>query len=78
MLLYKLLEMEITIEVTSPSYESQLKAIVSLKKALLKIDFRVEEIPEHSFDKTKCLLEDIIGRKLHDDEARVLKRIIKK
>lgn len=78
MLLFKLLEMECALKAKSLSDTSQLKAIVSLKTALLEIDFSAEEIPEHSYDKLKNLFEDIIRRKLFDDETAVLKWIIQK
>lgn len=78
MLLYKLLEMEHALETKRPIYCSQLKAIMTLKKALLKIDLNVEEIPEHSFKKLKCLFEDIINRQLIEDETLLLKEIIRK
>lgn len=78
MLLYKLKEMECVLEAKNHLISSQLITVRSLKKALLKIDDRVEQVPMYSFEKLKVLLEDIISRKLIEDEMILLKKIIKK
>lgn len=78
MLLYKLKEMECVLEAKNHLISSQLTTVRSLKKALLKIDDKAEEIPVYSFDKLKVLLEDIISRKLIEDEIILLKKIMKK
>lgn len=70
--------MESALETNTPLYNNQLKTIKTFKKAILKIDLSVEEIPEYSFDKLKCLLEDIINRALIEDETMLLKGIMRR
>ena len=75
MVLYKLKEIECSLEQSSQNSE-RLKAVSTLKNLLLEVDFKTEVIPDHSFDKLSNLLIELKGNELTNNEQLVLKEII--
>ncbi|TMM29391.1 hypothetical protein FDT66_09705 [Polaribacter aestuariivivens] len=78
MFLYKLKEIENSLEEKIASEKSLLDAVISLKNILLKINFEVEDIPEYSFDKILKLLEVVKKSPLTKNEQIILRKIIHK
>ncbi|WP_435416251.1 hypothetical protein [Polaribacter aestuariivivens] len=78
MFLYKLKEIENSLEEKIASEKSLLEAVISLKNILLKINFEVEDIPEYSFDKILKLLEVVKKSPLTKNEKIILRKIIHK
>lgn len=78
MLLYKIKELECSLEKGELKNEHKLNIVSSLKKTLLKIDFRTEHIPEYSYDKIIQVLEDINGNTLSFEEKKIIQDVIPK
>jgi len=78
MLLYKIKELECSLEKDEMKNESKLIIVSSLKNILLNIDFRTEVIPEYSYDKIIQVLEDINGKVLSFEEKKVIQDVILK
>ncbi len=78
MLLYKIKELECSLEKDEMKNESKLNIVSSLKNTLLNIDFRIEEIPEYSYYKIIQILEDINGEKLSFEEKKIIQNVIPK
>ncbi|QOD62118.1 hypothetical protein H9I45_06665 [Polaribacter haliotis] len=78
MLLYKLRDIETSLEKEPLKNKDLLEAIVSLKSIFLKLNFEVEEVPEYSFTKILKLLESIKNSTLTKNEELILRCIIKK
>lgn len=76
MILYRLKEMECSLEKEMPQNPLKLKTVDALKNALLKINYRTEEVPEYSFNKIITLLEDLNDTELSVEEKKLLKLII--
>ena len=76
MILYRLKEMECFLEKEIPKNISKLRIINNLKKALLKVNYKAEEIPEYSFDKIVNLLEELNERELSVEEKKLLQLIM--
>ncbi len=78
MLLYKIRELECSLEKDKIKNESKLNIVSSLKNTLLNIDFRTEVIPEYSYDKIIQVLEDINGEVLSYEEKKILQDVMPK
>ncbi len=78
MLLYRIIELEISLEKDKMKNESKLNIVSSLKNTLLKIDFKTEAIPEYSYDKIIQILEDINCKVLSFEEKKIIRDIIPK
>ncbi len=78
MLLYKIKELECSLEKGEIKNESMLNIVSSLKNMLLNIDFKTEVIPEYSYDKIIQILEDINGEKLSFEEKKIIQNVIPK
>ena len=78
MLLYKIRELECSLEKDKIKNESKLNIVSSLKNTLLNIDFRTEVIPEYSYDKIIQVLEDINGEVLSYEEKKTLQDVMPK
>jgi hypothetical protein len=78
MLLYKIKELEYSLEKDKMKNEAELNRVSSLKNTLLKIDFRTEVIPEYSYDKIIQVLEDINGKVLSFEEKQIIQDVIPK
>jgi tRNA A-37 threonylcarbamoyl transferase component Bud32 len=78
MLLYKIKELEYSLEKDKMKNEAKLNIVSSLKNTLLKIDFRTEVIPEYSYDKIIQVLEDINGKVLSFEEKQIIQDVIPK
>ena len=76
MLLYRLKEIECVLEKEATKNTDQLNTVLALKNSLLSIDFKVEEVPEYSFDKLVVLLKEINSKALSFEEKKLLKEII--
>ena len=76
MILYRLKEMQCFLEKETPKNMSKLRTINDLKNALLKVNYKAEEVPEYSFDKIVNLLEELNKRKLLVEEKKLLKLIV--
>tara|TARA_R100001369_G_scaffold49155_1_gene75711 strand:+ start:134 stop:370 length:237 start_codon:yes stop_codon:yes gene_type:complete len=78
MLLYKIKELECSLEKDKMKNESKLIIVSSLKNTLLNIDFRTEVIPDYSYDKIIQILEDIKGRVMSYEEKKIIQDVIPK
>jgi len=78
MLLYKIKELECSLEKGELKNEAMLNSVSSLKNTLLNIDFRTEVIPEYSYDKIIQVLEDINGKVLSFEEKTIIQEITPK
>ena len=78
MLLYKIKELECSLEKGKMKNESMLNIVSSLKNMLLNIDFRTEVIPDYSYDKIIEVLEDINGKVLSYEEKKIIQDVIPK
>ncbi len=76
MLLYKIKELECSLEKDEIRNEFKLHIVSSLKNTLLNIDFRTEDIPEYSYDKIIQVLEDINGKALSFEEKKIIQDVI--
>jgi hypothetical protein len=77
MILYKLKEMECEIEQSKSQNIGLIKAISSLKKLLLQINFKAEVIPEENPKKLKQILIGLKGQSLNKEEENLLKQLYK-
>ncbi len=75
MLLYKIKELECSLEKGEMKNKSMLNSVSSLKNTLLNIDFITEVIPEYSYDKIIQVLEDINGKVLSFEEKKSFKML---
>ncbi len=78
MLLYRIKELECSLEKDELKNESKLNIVSSLKNTLLNIDFRTEVIPDYSYDKIIEVLEDINGKVLSSEEKEIIQDVIPK
>ncbi len=78
MLLYKIRELECSLEKDKIKNESELNIVSSLKNTLLNIDFSTEVIPEYSYHKIIQILEAINGKVLSYEEKKILQDVIPK
>ncbi len=76
MLLFKLKELECTLEKASQQDEMLLRAVKTLKDLFLKIDYKYEELPEFSFEKMVEVLKEVNGRELTGRQELVLKQVM--
>ncbi len=76
MLLYKLKALECLLkekDLETPT----LKTVVKLEELLLQIDYRAEVLPEFNFERLLPVLEELQGGKLTEEEASLLREIIR-
>lgn len=76
MLLYKLTEIESTLSHSEFPDLDQIKTVLSLKRLLLQIDFRAEQISDFSFATIVTLLNHLKGESLSPEEEVLIKNIL--
>ena len=76
LILYKIKELECSLEKDEMKNESKLNIVSSLKNTLLNIDYKFEEIPEYSYNKIIRVLEDINGKALSIEEKEIINGVL--
>ena len=76
MLLYRLKELECSLQKDTNKNKNKLNSVTSLKNTLLKVDYKNEDIPEHSFEKIERVFISINNRELTEEEKELLRHII--
>ncbi|AJR05024.1 hypothetical protein [Siansivirga zeaxanthinifaciens] len=76
MILYKLKELECSLEKKDPTDLILLENLRILKELLLKIDFQAENIPENNYKKLLQVLIEINGANLSPELQKVLDTVV--
>lgn len=75
-LLVKLILKKSALEKSKLQNSEQLLVLLRLEELILEVNFKVEVVPEYSFEKTLLLLNHINGEVLSFEEQKLLKIII--
>lgn len=75
-LLVKLILKKSALEKSKLQNSEQLLVLLRLEELILEVNFKVEVVPEYSFEKTLVLLNHINGAVLSFEEQKLLKIII--
>lgn len=76
MLLLKLKLIECVLEKDTIKNMEKLNRVIKLQSLLLKINFKVELVPEYSYNKLLLLLNDINEGHLTHEEAELLEQVV--
>lgn len=76
MLLYKLKALECSLKEKNKKSQT-LGVVTKLEKLLLQIDHKAEVFPEYNFELLLPVLEQIQGDNISEEEARLLREIIR-
>jgi len=77
MLLYRLKELECSLEKLAPQNMELLNTVIDLKNLLLRINHKYEKMPEYSFEKICRLLEELNGKPLTGQQEQLIEQILK-